>query len=95
VISGRRKDTINSAVASLEKLAAGKTKILGVQVDVVKEADTDALFAAIKKTFGRNADVVLANAGNVSEPMPMHKDTNVNWWRVFVSSSETTTERSV
>ncbi|KAF2657955.1 NAD(P)-binding protein [Lophiostoma macrostomum CBS 122681] len=83
VISGRRKDKIDSSVISLEELAAGKTKILGVQADVAKEADTDALFAAVKKAFGRAADVVFANAGNVSEVMPLHKDANANWWKVF------------
>jgi len=56
VITGRRKEALNSAV---QQLGAGAT---GIQSDAGKLADLDKLFAEIKQQHGR-IDVLFANAG--------------------------------
>jgi NAD(P)-dependent dehydrogenase (short-subunit alcohol dehydrogenase family) len=86
VIAGRRKDVLDGTAAELKELAKEKgveTKILTVQTDITKEADTNNLFEQVKKTFGRAADVVLSNAGAISAIQAPHKESIKNWWSVY------------
>jgi NAD(P)-dependent dehydrogenase (short-subunit alcohol dehydrogenase family) len=59
--------------------------VIGVQTDVKIEDDVDNLFQQVKKTFGRPADVVYANAGWVSELIPSAEESVKTWWSVYVS----------
>ena len=56
IITGRRKDELDKAVADIGH------KAVGVQGDVSKLADLDRLYAEVKQKFGR-LDVLFANAG--------------------------------
>lgn len=56
VITGRRQEEIDKALAAIGKSASG------VRGDVSKLADLDTLFARIKEKFGK-LDILFANAG--------------------------------
>src|SRR5437016_5232443 len=55
-ITGRRNDTLKSAVAEIGM------NVTGVQGDVANLEDLDCLYEAVKK-YGRKIDVIFANAG--------------------------------
>lgn len=54
-----------------------------MQTDITKEADTNNLFAQVTKAFGRTADVILANAGALSEAKKPHLEHVDTWWNVY------------
>ena len=85
VIAGRRQKKLDEAVRKMEKLNAGGTKILAVQTDLKVERQVENLFEQVNKTFGRPADVVIANAGWVSDLKPMAEESVSTWWSVYVS----------
>jgi NAD(P)-dependent dehydrogenase (short-subunit alcohol dehydrogenase family) len=58
VLTGRTQETLDVALTELD---AGN-RVLGVRGDVARLGDLDALFATVKKEFGR-VDVLFANAG--------------------------------
>ena len=66
-ITGRRRETLDKAVAALGENAAG------IQADAGKLEDLDRMYAEIKAKKGR-LDVVFANAG-IYEQMPYDKVT--------------------
>lgn len=79
VITGRRQDELDKAVASLGK------NVMGIQGDVSKGGDLDRLFSEIKTKFGR-IDILFANAGVAhlsplgtitEEHFDLHYDINV------------------
>lgn len=53
----------------------------------MKEADTEHLFASVKETFGRAADVVFANAGILPANLPLAEENVRTWWSTLVSSN--------
>ncbi|HWE53593.1 MAG TPA: SDR family oxidoreductase [Bryobacteraceae bacterium] len=55
-ITGRRKDTLDAAVAEIGE------KATGIPGDVASLSDLDRLYESVKE-YGRNIDVVFANAG--------------------------------
>ncbi|KAK4947887.1 hypothetical protein LTR10_013395 [Elasticomyces elasticus] len=59
------------------------TKVLGVKADITVAEDVENLYSKIKATFGRTADVVLANAGWVSGFFKAGEDPVDNWWKVY------------
>jgi NAD(P)-dependent dehydrogenase (short-subunit alcohol dehydrogenase family) len=63
VITGRRKQELDAAVAQIGE------KAFGVQGDVAKLADLDRLYAEVRERFGR-IDILFANAG-VARPAPL------------------------
>lgn len=72
----------------MEQLNTGATRTLAVVTDVTKEADTDHLFASVKDTFGRAADVVFANAGILPDNLPLAEENVRSWWSALVSSDD-------
>jgi NAD(P)-dependent dehydrogenase (short-subunit alcohol dehydrogenase family) len=86
VIAGRRQEKLDEVIASTEQYNKGSTKVVGVSADVKIDTDTDNLFERVKRTFGRPADVVYANAGWVSELKPSAEEDVKTWWSVYVST---------
>ena len=85
VIAGRRKEKLDEAVRKLAKLNTGGTKVLAVQADLKVERQVEHLFKKVQQAFGRPADVVIANAGWVSDLRPMAEESVSTWWSVYVS----------
>ena len=75
VVTGRRKAELDAAVAAIGHAA------VGVQGDVAKLADLDALYAEVKSKFGR-VDVLFANAG-VCELAPLDGVSEEHFDKVF------------
>lgn len=75
VVTGRRKAELDAAVAAIGHGA------LGVQGDVAKLVDLDALYAEVKSKFGR-IDVLFANAG-VCELAPLGAVSEAHFDKVF------------
>jgi NAD(P)-dependent dehydrogenase (short-subunit alcohol dehydrogenase family) len=75
VVTGRRKAELDAAVAAIGHGA------VGVQGDVAKLADLDALYAEVKAKFGR-IDVLFANAG-VCELAPISDVSEEHFDKVF------------
>ena len=75
VVTGRRKPELDAAVAAIGQGA------VGVQGDVAKLADLDALYAEVKSKFGR-IDVLFANAG-VCELAPLSGVSEEHFDKVF------------
>lgn len=72
IITGRRQEELDRALASLG------TNATAVQGDVSRDADLDALYAAIRSSHGR-LDVLVVNAGtteamSLAEATPAHFD---------------------
>ena len=84
VIAGRRFELLEETATSIKKISRG-TKVLAIKTDLTVEKDVDNLFHQVNKTFGRPADVVLANAGLVSEIKPMVEEDVNTWWSIYVS----------
>lgn len=85
VIAGRRKEVLEKTAKSLESISKG-TKILAVPTDLKVEKDVQKLFEEVKRVFGRSADVVLANAGAVSDMKPLAEESISTWWSINVCS---------
>lgn len=88
VIVGRRKDVLQKTADELNTLSQGKTKVLAVAADVVSEKDTENLYAQVKQTFGRTADVVLASAGAVPASVPFAEQDISTWWTAYVRAEQ-------
>lgn len=86
MIVGRRKNVLDETAKSLTELSQGKTKVLAVPTDLVVEKEVVNLFQTVNETFGRPADVVLANAGYVSNVKPFAEEEVETWWKNYVSS---------
>ena len=84
VIAGRRKEKLDESASILNGLGKGTTKVLAVQTDLKIEREVENLFEQVKKTFGRPADVVIANAGWVSPIKPLAEEAISTWWSVYV-----------
>ena len=87
VVAGRRKEKLEQVARCCESLGKGNTKILAVATDLKLEADVKNLFEQVQTTFKRPADVVIANAGWVSELKPMAEEAVSTWWSVYVSEN--------
>ncbi|KAF2796332.1 NAD(P)-binding protein [Melanomma pulvis-pyrius CBS 109.77] len=83
VIAGRRKEKLDETVHALQKLNKGTTKILAIPTDLKVEGDATNLFQQVNKAFGRPADVVIANAGALSDIKLLAEDTIANWWNIY------------
>ena len=83
VIAGRRSEVLEKTAATLHEL--GNTTVLPVRTDLTVASDVDNLFLQVKKHFGRTADVVVANAGWVSELKPSAEEDVGTWWSVYAS----------
>ncbi|KAK5211632.1 hypothetical protein LTR99_005713 [Exophiala xenobiotica] len=81
VIAGRRQEKLDETASSLKSASAG-TKILTVKTDITISGDVEKLFSKIKETFGRTADVVLANAG-WSEAGTAGEHPVDKWWKIY------------
>jgi NAD(P)-dependent dehydrogenase (short-subunit alcohol dehydrogenase family) len=89
VIAGRRKDKLDETVRELERFNKdGTTKILAVATDLKVEVQVAHLFQKVNDTFGRPADVVIANAGMLSDAKLLAEDSVSNWWNVWVRTFE-------
>lgn len=82
VIAGRRVEKLEEVAVEIRKL--GNATVLPVRTDLKVASDVDNLFAQVVKTFGRTADVVVANAGWVSDIKPMAQEDVATWWSVHV-----------
>jgi NADP-dependent 3-hydroxy acid dehydrogenase YdfG len=69
----------------LKELNKGTTKILAISTDLKVEREVENLFQQVNKVFGRAADVVIANAGLLSDLKPMAEESVSTWWSVYVS----------
>ncbi|KAJ4366801.1 hypothetical protein N0V83_007326 [Neocucurbitaria cava] len=83
VVAGRRKDKLDETVRSTQELNKSGTKVLAVQTDLKDEHAVANLFQQVNKEFGRPADVVLANAGMLSDIVPLAEESVSNWWAVW------------
>jgi NAD(P)-dependent dehydrogenase (short-subunit alcohol dehydrogenase family) len=77
VLTGRREERLKEAAGN-----AAPGQALCVPCDVSEEAQVDALFDAIKDTFGR-LDVVFNNAGNNVPPKPIDELSVDDWLTVL------------
>ncbi|KAK3646834.1 hypothetical protein LTR56_008321 [Elasticomyces elasticus] len=82
VLVGRRKERLEQTARSLEALGKG-TKILAIPADSTIEKDMLHVYSTVNKTFGRPADVVLANAGALSAIKPLGEEEASEWWRIY------------
>lgn len=85
VVAGRRLEKLEETATALKALGKG-TKILTVKTDLTVSSDVQNLFTQTVKTFGRPADLVLANAGVVREMLPVGEEKVDDWWSVWVLS---------
>ena len=85
VIASRRQSVLDETAKSLNEISQEKTKILAVPTDLVIEKDVVNLFSLVNETFGRPADVVLANAGVIFPLKPLAEEEVAKWWNVYVS----------
>ncbi len=75
IITGRRKDDLDKAVAEIGN------KAYAVQGDVSKLADLDKLFTEVKQKFGK-LDILYANAG-IALPLPAANVTEDHYDKQF------------
>lgn len=83
MIVGRRLEKIEETAEKVRKVRGGKTQTLAVAADVTIDEDVKNVFAQTLQTFGRCPDVVLANAGAVSEA-PVGEQSTDDWWNLMV-----------
>lgn len=80
VIADVNETGVLDAAAGIAAETGAKT--LGLKVDVTKEADVEALFAAAEKAFGR-VDIVVSNAAIlIAEPIT---DADAEKWRAVMN----------
>ena len=85
VIVGRRKGRLEETARALEALKKG-TKIVAIPADSTVEKDMLNVYQTVVKIFGRSAEVILANAGALSENKPLGEEESEEWWRVYVGA---------
>ena len=83
VLAGRRIEKLEETASKIRALNQGRTKVLIVQTNLVKDKDVENLFSQTLKTFGRSPDVVLSNAGMV-ETAPIGEHSTDGWWNILV-----------
>ncbi|KAJ5198268.1 short chain dehydrogenase-like protein [Penicillium cinerascens] len=86
-LAGRRIEKLEETASKIRALNQGRTKVLVVQTDLVKDKDVENLFSQTLKTFGRSPDVVLSNAGMV-ETVPIGEHSTDAWWNVLSTNLE-------
>ena len=84
IITGRRKERLEGTAQSLQDLSQGTTKILTLVADIANEEDMKRVYQKVKQTFGRTADVVMANAAMMTPMKPSAEEEPLEWWKVFV-----------
>jgi NAD(P)-dependent dehydrogenase (short-subunit alcohol dehydrogenase family) len=85
VIAGRRKEKLDETVLALTEHQKSTTKILAVVADIKIEREVEALFQEVNNTFGRPADVIIANAASQSKFKPLAEESVTTWWNTYVS----------
>jgi NAD(P)-dependent dehydrogenase (short-subunit alcohol dehydrogenase family) len=88
IVTGRRKEKLDETVRSTEVLNKGNvSKVMGIVADLKIESEVEALFREVVGVFGRAADVVIANAGLLSDNLSLADEDVSTWWSVWVSRS--------
>ena len=80
VITGRKEEKLNTAVAELNNVGAGRA--LGHLCEVREPYSVDAVFDMVKTRFGR-IDILVNNAGISQRPTPV-ENTSVEMWREMI-----------
>lgn len=80
-LAGRRKDMLEETAA----LAGAGAKLLATPTDVTNPASVDALFAAVRETFGR-IDLLFNNAGTGTPAIGFDELTFEQWSRVVATN---------
>lgn len=83
MLAARRIEKLEKVAASL-KITNVDVEVLVVKVDVTVETDVANLFNKIQDVFGRPADVVLSNAGSLSDALPIGSTNPLHWWKSLV-----------
>ncbi|TGO46208.1 hypothetical protein BCON_0338g00080 [Botryotinia convoluta] len=78
VLAARRVPPIDSLIEKLQPISP-KTKFLSVKVDIANEEDVKNLYETVQKEFGRHADVLLNNAGYMSNGMIGEAEPSACW----------------
>lgn len=73
-------------VAASLKTLKSDIEVLTIKTDVTVEADVANIFDQVQKAFGRPADVVISNAGALSDALPIGKTNPTQWWKSLVST---------
>ena len=81
VLAGRRLEKLEETAEKVRSTNNGRTKVLSVQTDLIKDKDVENLFKQTINTFGRIPDVVLANAGIVQN-LPIGEHAVDDWWNI-------------
>jgi NAD(P)-dependent dehydrogenase (short-subunit alcohol dehydrogenase family) len=76
-LAGRHRETLEGTAAE----SGAGDRALVVPTDVADPASVDALFAAVRKDFGR-LDVLFNNAGTGARPVPIDQITIDEWRKV-------------
>ncbi|KAF5868723.1 putative short chain dehydrogenase reductase family protein [Botrytis fragariae] len=79
VLAARRVPPIDSLIEKLQPISP-ETKFLSVKVDIANEEDVKNLYETVQKEFGRHADVLLNNAGYMSNGMIGEVEPS-DWWK--------------
>ncbi|THK35761.1 SDR family oxidoreductase [Ensifer sp. MPMI2T] len=85
VVSGRRSDVLEKAVADLTAEAGGE--FLAVSADVGDPASVRALFDTVSERYGR-LDLLVNNAGVTAPSLPL-EDLSYEEWNLVVSANLT------
>jgi NAD(P)-dependent dehydrogenase (short-subunit alcohol dehydrogenase family) len=80
-ITGRRAQVLEEAKKKIESEYPG-TKVLTLQSDVTDRAGVDTAFQKTKETFGP-INVLISNAGYLSDFEPIGKGAPDEWWESF------------
>ncbi|KAK3109476.1 hypothetical protein LTR53_017243, partial [Teratosphaeriaceae sp. CCFEE 6253] len=83
VLVGRRKEKLDETALALRELGTGTTKILAVPADLTSEREVQNVFKRVQETFGRSADVVLANAGLGGPLKKLAEVETATWWAAY------------
>jgi len=87
VITGRDAAVLKKSAASISREAGGRGKVVPRVCDVRDAESVTALFADVKKRFGR-LDVLFNNAGISQAPTPVG-DTSLEMWRNMLDTNLT------
>ena len=86
VIAGRRLNRLEETATRL-KVLKKETIVLALQTDITVPESVEKLYATVQKTFGRPADVVIANAGLAESMLPIGDMEPGAFWNEHVSRS--------